>query len=59
MVTIKLILIVASLLIIPLAYQQGFAQYSAGGVALDGSWDVGEGLEVGDYLSYIMCYVDY
>ncbi len=59
MVTIKLILIVAGLLIIPLAYQQSFAQYSAGGVDVDGDWYVGEGLEIGDYFSYKMCYVDY
>ena len=51
--------IFAILLIIPFAYQQAFAQYSAGGVALDGSWYVGEGLEIGDYFSYKMCYVDY
>ena len=59
MVTIKLILIVAGLLIIPLAYQQSFAQYSAGGVNLDGDWYVGEGLEVGDYFQYKMCHYDY
>ena len=59
MVTIKLILIVAGLLVIPLAYQQSFAQYSAGGVDVDGDWYVGEGLEIGDYFSYKMCYVDY
>ena len=59
MVTIKLILIVAGLLIIPLAYQQSFAQYSAGGVNLDGDWYVGEGLEVGDYFQYKICHYDY
>ena len=55
----KLILIFAVLLIIPLTYQQSFAQIQAGGVNLDGDWYVGEGLEVGDYFKYEMCHTDY
>ena len=46
-------------LLSPVLAQNAFAQYSAGGVNLDGSWYVGEGLNVGDYYSYRMCYVDY
>ena len=55
----KIIPIFAFLLIIPFAYQQSFAQYQGGGVNVDGDWYVGESLEVGDYFSYKMCYVDY
>jgi hypothetical protein len=55
----KIIPIFAILLIIPFAYQQSFAQYSAGGVDLDGDWYVGESLEVGDYFKYKMCHTDY
>ena len=55
----KIIPIFAFLLIIPFAYQQSFAQYQGGGVNVDGEWYVGESLEVGDYFSYKMCYVDY
>ena len=56
---IKIIPVFAFLLIIPFAYQQSFAQYQGGGVNVDGDWYVGESLEVGDYFSYKMCYVDY
>ena len=56
---IKLIAIFAVLLIIPFAYQQAHAQYSAGGVNLDGDWYVGESLEIGDYFSYEICHTDY
>ena len=63
----KLPIIVAAfalLIIIPLASQNSFAQvnsggFQAGGVNIDGSWYVGEGLKVGDYFSFTMCYVDY
>ena len=63
----KLLIIVAfafALLLIPLTSQYSFAQinsggFQAGGVNIDGSWYVGEGLKVGDYFSYNMCYVDY
>ena len=52
----KLPIIIAAfslLLIIPLASQNSFAQvnsggFQAGGVNVDGSWYVGEGLKVGD-----------
>ena len=54
------LLVIASIIILsPVLAQNAFAQYSAGGVNLDGSWYVGEGLNVGDYYSYRMCYVDY
>ena len=57
---IKLVIpIFAFLLLIPFALHNSFAQYSAGGVNLDGSWYVGEGLEIGDYFVYEMCYIDY
>ena len=56
---IKLIAIFAVLLLIPFAYQQAHAQYSAGGVNLDGDWYVGESLEIGDYFSYEICHTDY
>jgi len=64
---VKLLIIVAfafALLLIPLTSQDSFAQinsggFQAGGVNIDGSWYVGEGLKVGDYFSYNMCYVDY
>ncbi|MDA0756144.1 MAG: peptidase [Crenarchaeota archaeon] len=63
----KLPIIVAAftlLLIIPLVSQDSFAQinqggFQAGGVPIDGSWYVGEGLKVGDYFSYNICHVDY
>ena len=51
-------------LLIPLASQDSFAQvnsggFQAGGVNIDGSWYVGEGLKVGDYFSFNVCHVDY
>ncbi len=54
----------ALLIIIPLASQNSFAQvnsggFQAGGVNIDGSWYVGEGLKVGDYFSFNVCHVDY
>ena len=53
-------MLIASVVILsPLVFQNASAQYSAGGVDLDGTWYVGEGLNVGDYYSYRMCYVDY
>ena len=63
----KLPIIIATfslLLIIPLASQNSFAQvnsggFQAGGVNVDGSWYVGEGLKVGDYFSFNVCHVDY
>ena len=63
----KLPIIVAfafTLLLIPLASQDSSAQvnsggFQAGGVNIDGSWYVGEGLKPGDYFSYNMCHVDY
>ena len=63
----KLAIIVAfafALLLIPLASQDSFAQvnsggFQAGGVNIDGSWYVGEGLKVGDYFSFNVCHVDY
>ena len=59
----KLPIIIATfslLLIIPLASQNSFAQvnsggFQAGGVNVDGSWYVGEGLKVGDYFSFNVC----
>ena len=59
----KLAIIVAfafALLLIPLASQDSFAQvnsggFQAGGVNLDGSWYVGEGLKPGDYFSFDTC----
>ena len=62
---IKLIIpIFALLFLIPLASQDSFAQinsggFQAGGVNIDGSWYVGEGLKVGDYFSFSICHVDY
>ena len=62
---IKLVIpIFALLLLIPLASQDSFAQinsggFQAGGVNIDGSWYVGEGLKVGDYFSFSICHVDY
>ena len=61
---IRLLPIFALLLLIPLASQDSFAQinqggFQAGGVHIDGSWYVGEGLKVGDYFSFNMCHVDY
>ena len=61
---VPIIIALASLFLIPLALQDSFAQinsggFQAGGVNIDGSWYVGEGLKVGDYFSYNMCYVDY
>jgi len=64
---VKLPIIIATfslLLIIPLASQNSFAQvnsggFQAGGVNVDGSWYVGEGLKVGDYFSFNVCHVDY
>ena len=56
---IRLLVTFSILLLIPFAIKDSFAQYSAGGVGLDGSWYVGEGLEIGDYFIYEMCYVDY
>ena len=61
----KLPIIIAAfslLLIIPLASQNSFAQvnsggFQAGGVNVDGSWYVGEGLKVGDYFSFNACHV--
>jgi len=55
----SLLVIVTVIILSPLLVQNAFAQYSAGGVDLDGTWYVGEGLNVGDYYSYRMCYVDY
>ena len=63
----KLSIIVAfafTLLLIPLVSQDSFAQinsggFQAGGVNIDGSWYVGEGLKIGDYFSFNMCHVDY
>ncbi len=63
----KLPIILAALsllLIIPFASQDSFAQvnsggFQAGGVNIDGSWYVGEGLKVGDYFSFNVCHVDY
>ncbi|MEC7711274.1 MAG: peptidase, partial [Thermoproteota archaeon] len=63
----KLPIIIAAfslLLIIPFASQDSFAQvnsggFQAGGVNVDGSWYVGEGLKVGDYFSFNVCHVDY
>ena len=52
-------LIATVVILSPLVFQNVSAQYSAGGVDLDGTWYVGEGLNVGDYYSYRMCYVDY
>jgi len=56
--------IFALLFLIPLASQDSFAQINsggiqAGGVNIDGSWYVGEGLKVGDYFSFNICHVDY
>ena len=59
----KLLIIVAfafALLLIPLTSQDSFAQinsggFQAGGVNIDGSWYVGEGLKVGDYFSFNIC----
>jgi len=56
--------IFALLFLIPLASQDSFAQinsggFQAGGVNIDGSWYVGEGLKVGDYFSFNICHVDY
>ena len=62
---IKLVIpIFALLFLIPLAAQDSFAQinsggFQAGGVNIDGSWYVGEGLKVGDYFSFNICHVDY
>ena len=64
---VKLPIILAALsllLLIPLASQDSFAQindggFQAGGVNIDGSWYVGEGLKVGDYFSFNVCHVDY
>jgi len=64
---VKLPIIIATfslLLLIPLASQNSFAQvnsggFQAGGVNVDGSWYVGEGLKVGDYFSFNVCHVDY
>ena len=58
------ILIFAFLFVIPLASQDSSAQinsggFQAGGVNVDGSWYVGEGLKVGDYFSFNVCHVDY
>ena len=58
------ILIFAFLFLIPLASQDSSAQinsggFQAGGVNVDGSWYVGEGLKVGDYFSFKICHVDY
>lgn len=52
------------LLLVPLAVQNSSAQVNsgglqAGGVNIDGSWYVGEGLKVGDYFAYNVCHVDY
>ena len=63
----KLPIIIAALsllLLIPLTSQDSFAQvnsggFQAGGVNVDGSWYVGEGLKVGDYFSFNVCHVDY
>ena len=52
-------LIATVVILSPLVLQNASAQYSAGGVDLDGTWYVGEGLNIGDYYSYRMCYVDY
>ena len=54
------LLIVTALLLGSLSLPSAFAQYgSSGGVDLEGSWYVGEGLKHGDFFSYSMCYVDY
>ena len=52
----------AILLLVPMAAQDSFAQindggFQAGGVNVDGSWYVGEGLKVGDYFSFNVCHV--
>ena len=39
--------------------QPAWAQDFGGGVDVDGSWYAGEGLEQGDYFSYMMCHVNY
>ena len=54
----------ALLLFVPFVAQDSSAQvnsggFQAGGVNVDGSWYVGEGLKVGDYFSYNICHVDY
>ena len=53
--------IVASLLLGSLFIPSAFAQYGgqAGGVDVEGTWYVGEGLKHGDFFSYKMCHVDY
>jgi len=60
----QLFIALAMVFLIPLALQDSFAQvnsggFQAGGVNVDGSWYVGEGLKVGDYFSFNMCHVDY
>ncbi len=51
----KTALLALAALAIPAAY----AQEVGGGVDVDGSWWLGNGLEVGDYFSYNMCHVNY
>tara|TARA_Y100001960_G_scaffold35921_1_gene33408 strand:+ start:1193 stop:1378 length:186 start_codon:yes stop_codon:yes gene_type:complete len=53
----QLFIALAMVFLIPLALQDSFAQvnsggFQAGGVNVDGSWYVGEGLKVGDYFSF-------
>lgn len=39
--------------------QDAYGQFQSGGVDMDGTWYVGEGLKHGDYFSYSMCHIDY
>ncbi len=47
---------IVSIGFIPLSFAQGVQ--TAGGVDVDGSWYVGEGLKKGDYFEYSLCEID-
>ena len=52
--------VAAATLALAAGYAQGVhAQFQEGGVDMEGSWYVGEGLKHGDYFSYSMCHEDY
>ncbi|MDP2667365.1 MAG: peptidase, partial [Nitrosopumilaceae archaeon] len=59
MKTLHLVTAVFIVLIASYSTQIAFAQFQPGGVNHPGIWYAGEGLKVGDYFSYKLCFVDY
>ncbi len=56
LVQISILIIFSSIGFSSLAFGQGVA--TMGGVDVDGSWYLGEGLKIGDYFEYSLCQLD-